>query len=226
MEGKLSPPNITIIGAWRTGTTLMFFLFEHGFKDVITNQVESYALETKLPTRYKWRVSKKPNDAHIIDKISALFNPYFIWMLRDPRDCIVSWKARISNYHLNFEEWKRNNDYIENHIAGNPSHRVIKIVYEELIHRPDEIQEYLMEKISGLEKKRDFTGCYLHFDPGNEIIHQLGGIRPFDKRAIGKWKLDRQRIRGQLEKYPDLQDYLVRYGYETDESWQKELYQD
>jgi hypothetical protein len=225
MNKKLLPPNVVIIGAWRTGTTLMFFLFEHGFKDVVTNQVESYALKTLLPAQHRWRVSKKPNDAHIIDKISALFNPYFVWMIRDPRDCIVSWKSRISSYHLNFEEWKRNNDYIENHIDKNPSHQVVKVVYEEFIHHPNQTQDYLAQTIAGLEKKRDFTQCHNYFDPDNEIIHQLSGIRPFDKTAVGKWKMDKQRIRAQLEKYPDLQDYLVKYGYETDETWQKELVQ-
>jgi hypothetical protein len=214
------PPNIVIIGAWRTGTTLMFFLFEHGFKDVITNQVESYAMETQLPAQYKWRVSKKPNDAHSIDKIYSLFNPYFIWMLRDPRDCIVSWKPRIDNYHLNFEEWKRNNDFIEKSISP----RIIKIVYEHFIHHPDETQDYLIQQIEGLEKKRDFSGCYKQFDPGNEIIHQLSGIRPFDVTTIGKWRNDKPRIREQLEKYPDMQDYLEKYGYETDDTWQRELY--
>jgi hypothetical protein len=226
MEEQLLPPNIVIIGAWRTGTTLMFFLFEHGFADVVTNQTESHAMETLLPARYKWRVSKKPNDAHDIDNISRRFNPYFIWMLRDPRDSIVSWKPRIDNYHLNFEEWKRNNDYIEKHTAANPSHNVIKVVYEDLVHRPDDIQRYLMEKIPGLEKKRDFSQCHRHFDPDNEIIHQLNGIRPFDKTAIGKWTADKPRIREQLAAYPDLQDYLVKYGYETGERWQETLIED
>jgi hypothetical protein len=219
MEDGLLPPNVVIVGAWRSGTTLMFFLFQNGFRNVVTNNRESYALETLLPARYKWRVSKKPNDAHSIDRIYAAIDPYFIWMLRDPRDCIVSWKSPINDYHLNFEEWKRNNDCIEK----GKSSKIIKVVYEDLVTRPEEVQNYMMDCIPGLEKRNTFSVCHKYFDPSSEIIWQLNGIRPPDETSIGKWREDRRRIEEQLTRYPEMHEYLIKYGYEKDASWQKEL---
>ena len=69
----------------------------------------------------------------------------------------------------------------------------------------------------------DIKEIYKKFDPNSEIAWQLSGIRPMDKTAIGKWRQNKERIRDQLDRYPELQQYLIKYGYEKDNMWQQEI---
>ena len=219
MNTKSLPPNIVIIGSWRCGTTLMFFTFAAGFKNVEASYEESHALETSLPSE-KWRISKKPNDAHCMADIIDEIDPYFIAMLRDPRDAIRSWKAQINDYHLNFKEWNRNQDLIEQCIGP----KVLRIRYEDLVRDPNGVQRWIRERIPGLEIKRKFSDCHTAFPSNSDILWQLDGVRPIEPSRIGVWRKDKARIRQQLEQYPEMQSVLEFYGYESDTSWQRALY--
>jgi hypothetical protein len=219
MRPQLLPPNVVIIGSWRCGTTLMFFSFSTGFKDVESSYEESYALETWLPPG-KWRVSKKPNDAHIMTDIIDKIDPYFIALIRDPRDAIRSWKAQKNDYHLDFKEWQRNQDCIEQHMGP----KVIRIRYEDLVKDPNGVQLQMCARIPGLEIKRKFSECHTAFPQDSSILWQLDGVRPMEPSRIGIWQNQKSRIREQLEQHPEMQSELERYGYEHDSSWQELLY--
>ena len=228
MEDKL-PPNIVITGCFRSGTTLLYLLFPHAFEDVIVSGEESDALETLLPARYKWRVSKRPNDIHRVRVIHEKLDPYFIYTIRDPRDCIVSWKDAKNDYHLSYNEWQRNLLFAE----SSKSPKMIFVKFENLILHPNEAQTYLMTRIDGLKKRFDLSECYKYADPNSPVAHQLTHdsgstrngrtIRRMDPSVIGSWVYDKERIREQLAKFPELQAALEKYGYEEDDSWQKLL---
>ena len=219
MLAQKLPPNVVIIGSWRCGTTLMFFLFSTGFKDVESSYEESHALDTLLPPG-KWRVSKKPNDAHVMASITNKIDPYFIALARDPRDAICSWKKQKNDYHLNFEEWKRNQDFIELHKGP----KVIRMRYEDLVKDPDGVQLQICSKIPGLEIRRRFSVCHKDFPKDSRILWQLDGVRPMDSSRIGIWQNHKPRIREQLELYPEMQSALEHYGYELDSLWKVDLY--
>jgi len=234
-EERLLPPNIVITGAWRSGTTLLYLLFPHAFADVCTTGGESDALETLLSARFRWRVSKRPNDIHRIRSIVASFDPYFIYMLRDPRDCIVSWREERNGYYMAFNEWLRNRTFAES--VG--SAKLVTIKFEDLILRPNSVQDLLTRHIGGLEVKRQLDDCFTRMDELSPITFQLcRGVRPAahsranqqsttvrrpDPSVIGVWRNDKSRIREQLDSFPELQAALEKYGYEVDNAWQAEL---
>jgi hypothetical protein len=222
-------PNIIITGSFRSGTTLLFLLFPHAFKEVITNRGESGALETRLPVTFKWRVCKRPNDIHRVRIIYELLDPYIIYMIRDPRDCIVSWKEIKGDYHLSYNEWQRNLLFAE----SSKSRKLIFVRFENMILRPAETQALLLERIEGLEEQCDLARCYQRVDGNSPIVRQLSHdsgprrsgetIRPLDPSVIGAWRHHKGRVRDQLRQFPELQAALEKYEYEKDASWQQLL---
>lgn len=226
---ELLPPNIVIIGSWRSGTTLLFELFQHAFKDVTQNEAESDALDTLLPSGYKWRVSKRPNDAHHIRAIIEKIDPYFIYMLRDPRDCITSWRDSHKSYYMSFNEWMRNLLFAE----SGKSSKIFFQKFENLVLHPGQVQNDLCKKIVGLEKKYSLKECYTFINENSPIAFQLShysnesgtgeAIRAMDPTVIGSWKQHKRRIVEQLTDFPELQAALEKYGYEKDASWQNQL---
>ncbi len=223
------PPNIVITGAFRSGTTLLLLLFPYAFRDVITHEGEITALNVQLPSVYKWRVSKLPNDIHHVRILHEKLDPYIVYMLRDPRDSIVSWKEIKNDYHLSYDEWQRNLIFAES--AKSP--KLIILRFEDLISRPEQIENTIVERIQGIEKKCNFAECYKYMDSKSPYLHQLThdsgpnrsreNIRPMDQSVIGSWRYDKVRIWQQLKKFPEMQATLEKYGYEKDDSWQRLL---
>ena len=228
MGASLAPPNIVITGSWRSGTTLLYLYFPIAFADVIITGGESPAMTTRLPAGFSWRVSKSPNDIHHVREIQAALDPWIIYMLRDPRDCIVSWKAVKHGYHLAFDEWLRNFLFAKSH-EGN---KLLWIRFEQLVRRPEAVRELLAETI-GLQPAIPLAECHEHLIPHGTIQSQLahgvrGGplgptVRPLDPSVIGSWRRDEARIRQQIEQFPEMQAILEWTGYEENETWQHEL---
>lgn len=229
MGVSLAPPNIVITGSWRSGTTLLYLYFPIAFADVAISGVESPAMTTKLPAGFSWRVSKSPNDIHHVREIQAALDTWIIYMLRDPRDCIVSWKAAKHDYHLAFNEWLRNFLFAKSY-RGN---KLLWIRFEQLVRRPEAVQELLAEVI-GLQPVVPLAECHGHFVPHKGTIQHLlahgvrGGslgptVRSLDPSVIGSWRRDKARIRQQLEQFPEMQAILEWMGYEENEAWQHEL---
>ncbi|MGD2124847.1 MAG: sulfotransferase [Desulfobacteraceae bacterium] len=227
---NLLPPNIVITGSFRSGTSLLFLLFPHAFRDVIISGDESDALETKLPSSFKWRVSKRPNDIHRVRVIYKKLDPYFIYMIRDPRDCLVSWKQSKNNYHIiSFNEWLRNLLFAE----SSKSTKLIFLRFEDMIRDPIQTQNHLLERVEGLEKLHDLDQCYRYIDRDSPVTQQLSHdsgptmssetIRPIDPSVIGSWRHHKLRVREQLKQFPEMQAVLEKYGYEEDDSWQNSL---
>lgn len=219
----LSPPNIVITGSWRSGTTLLYLYFPVAFHDVTISGLESPALTTQLPVSFEWRVSKSPNDIHHVREIHETFDPWIIYMLRDPRDCIVSWRPRAGDYHLAFNEWLRNLLFAKSYKGD----WLLLVRFEQLVTEPEVVQARLAQDI-GLRPSVPFAECHDHILP-NQMHHQLarGGtgptIRPLDPSVIGSWRREKGRIRQQLEQFPELQAVLEWLGYEEDDAWQDDL---
>jgi len=224
-----APPNIIITGAFRSGTTLLYLMFPHAFKDVAISGDETDALDTFLPADRKWRVSKRPNDIHRVRILTERLDPYFIYLIRDPRDCVVSWKAVKNDYHLSFNEWLRNLLFAE----SARTEKLLFLRYEDMVLKPSETQVRLVAGIPGLEKAEDLAECSRLIDANSPIAHQLTHdsgperdgqtVRPLDRSPIGAWRHDKRRVRDQLSAFPEMQAALEKYGYEADDAWQADL---
>jgi hypothetical protein len=223
MTVALSLPNIVITGSWRSGTTLLYLYFPVAFHDAVISGSESPALDTLLPASFTWRVSKSPNDIHRVREIREVLDPWIIYMLRDPRDCIVSWKPGKNDYHLAFNEWLRNLLFAKSYRGD----KLIFVRFEQFVSESAIVQAHLAQDI-GLLVKMPFAKCHLHVPP-SPIQNQLarGGtgatIRPLDPSVIGSWRRDKARVRQQLEQFLELQAALEWLGYEKDDEWQKDL---
>ena len=229
MDISLAPPNIVITGSWRSGTTLLYLYFPIAFADVAISGVESPAMTTRLPAGFSWRVSKSPNDIHHAREIQIALDAWIIYMLRDPRDCIVSWKTARHDYHLAFNEWLRNFLFAKSYKGD----KLLWIRFEQLVRRPEAVQELLAE-IIGLRPVIPLAECHRHFVPHGEMIYrQLAHgvrdespgptVRPLDPLVIGSWRRDKARVRQQLDQFPEMQAILEWLGYEENEAWQHQL---
>jgi len=229
LNEAMAPPNVVITGAWRSGTTLLFLLFPPSFQDVVTPDGETAALETLLPCSSSWRLSKRPNDIHVAREIHAQFDPRIIYMLRDPRDCIVSWRLDREGYWMGFNEWLRN--YLFS-LAANQS-RLATVRYEDLVSVPDEVQKDLIERIPGLILREPFSTAWQRINSDSPVSHQLvrstgptrqgPAIREIETTGIGAWRSDVPRVVEQLNAFPEMQAVLEICGYEADAQWQEEL---
>lgn len=220
-------PNVVVTGAWRSGTTLLFMLMPQAFHEVSALETESDALDTELP-QASWRISKRPNDIHRHAEIHNQMGAHLVYLQRDPRDCIVSWRPERSDYWLSFPEWARNWLFS---MAADRHERFHRIRYEDLVTQPDAVQNRLATA-TGMTIRTKFTEAIGTLDPSSPIAHQLRRnsgprqgptVRPFDTSGVGTWRNDRVRIREQLERHPEMQAALELAGYEQDDAWQEGL---
>lgn len=97
----LLPQRIVICGCPRSGTTLMNELLR-SFSDIQVLNRETYALQMPyLLINKKYVVTKHPLDYKNFSDITKTFrNPIIIYMLRDPRDVIISKHYKNKDLYL------------------------------------------------------------------------------------------------------------------------------
>jgi len=190
-------PDIVITGLDRSGTTLMHLLVRYGFFDVDITDGEAAALETDVVCAYPHLCSKKTYDLMKMEKIIDELNAKIIWMVRDPRDCIVS-KAAMNDFR---QYWQRPID-LEKKLGGVRTlfengglscldGSVCIVKFEHLLIDPDGVQDELSFFLS-LDKALPFSKCHRRFceakmKDGGKYICKLNGIRPLDASTTSKW---------------------------------------
>jgi len=99
--------------------------------------------------------------------------------------------------------------------------------YEELIENPRELQQQIADRLQ-IKISRDFSDFHTRSDKKHKDIKSLGGVRPIDPKNVGKYlqEQNRKRIKGQLKHFPEISDYLIKYGYEKDREWEKRVLSD
>lgn len=180
-------------------------------------------LITRPHKTYQIRLSKDPKDLlRLKPSLLKDQNLYVICMIRDPRDIVVSKHGKDSNkYWVGLNKWKRNIK-IFNDLAGHD--RFIPIRYEDLVRNPDKIQEIIIDRMPFLEVEDHFSNFgKLSSVVADKSVDALGGVRPISGTSIGKWQDHKARLLGQIIKHGNIQDDLVRFGYEYNNDWLKEL---
>lgn len=104
----------------------------------------------------------------------------------------------------------------------------ITVSYERLVSSPNKVQ-YEIASFFDLKISKTFKQYwqYIMKTNGNILpsrMHKgLHKIRPINSKSIGNWKKTehRERMIDQLNKYSNLSDLLIRWGYEKDKEWIK-----
>jgi hypothetical protein len=201
----------------RTGTTLMMELMAHCFRFDAVADHELSILD--VPDIEVGRFcSKHPTELEISMKVLER-NPelWIICMVRDPRDIISSKHKKMPDcYWTNLRLWNRE---FKRYLQFRKSDRFIEVRYEDLVSKPDRIQEMLKERIPFLEQKERFSDFHQVAKPGQKAADALGGIREISTSSVGNWRNHLPRVKAQLEIHGDITDSLIDLGYESDAGW-------
>lgn len=144
-----------------------------------------------------------------------------IYVVRDPRDVIVSThKRHPEKYYSSLYFWL-DADRHARRLQNNP--RFIVVRYEDLATDPDGVQRRLEGLMPFLKRRFAFSEFHLHAKVSDQSAVALNGIRPVDASSIGRWRNHLDRVASQIQRHGDIADALIHYGYETDKQWQTQL---
>ncbi|WP_337956259.1 sulfotransferase domain-containing protein [Devosia sp. ZB163] len=202
----------------RTGTTLLAECMRLCFRID-----RSAAHEERL---YRLRrcagisLTKAPQDLRYLAPRLWL-DPRFhaICMVRDPRDTVISKHGSMPDdywVHTSIGRFKEGWNLVQRH-ANHP--RFLWIKYEDLIARPDEVQDRIAARFPFLSKTGRFSDFHSRGDVSVGSQLALNGVRPIDRDNHGKWTAHKERLREKLEEGGRIDDELIQLGYEADRDW-------
>ena len=213
---------IHIVGCGpRTGTTLLTEMMISSYDiDLYTDHEDRIA---KCPPR-KGRVflTKSPKDIIVIEPIlKKMTNLHVIYMLRDPRDMIVSMHgANKERYYSNLKFWNNFMPFARK-LKDHP--RFLTLRYEDLVGKPDEVQARINEHLPFIDQKHKFSDYHRVSNPSSDSRLALGEVRPVSSKSIGNWRNHKERVLGQIQQHGSISNDLIEFGYETNTAWEKEL---
>jgi hypothetical protein len=217
----MNTQRLHIIGPPRSGTTLMHTLFSVCMGvDGITSREER--IWRRLPHGERVLVTKCPGEEHFAPPLLRLdWNLRFIFMLRDPRDLIVSEHgSEPGRYWSNLRIWYEALAVYET-MKDHP--RFIVVRYEDLAHTPDAVQRELLRRLPFLQNTAPFSQYQEHIPqdahPSAQILQAMRGIRAVSAESVGAWRQHLPRVKAHIGRYPDLPARLIELGYEQDTAW-------
>ncbi len=206
-----------VVGCHRSGTTLMTELLGNCF-DIDGRADHEQGLWEPIPDGHRVYLTKKPPDTVRIHRV-FLMDPelYVIAMIRDPRGVITSrHDSKPGVYFSSFWRWER---YLEAIAALENHPRYLTVRYEDLVDDPDAVQDRVARAFPFLH----MTGRFSRFPEGAEVHERarvsLNGVRSVDRTSLGRWRQELPRVKGELIRHPEMNQWLVRLGYEADDTW-------
>lgn len=213
---------IHIMGAGpRTGTTLLMEMMINCFGiDLYADHDARIAMIP--PAKGEVFLTKSPKDIVLIEPILKVFKDlYGIYLIRDPRDMVVSEHGyQKGKYYCSLSLVKEFHPYAER-LMNHP--RFLAIKYEDLVEKPDDVQEVIQERMPWLKRRHNFSDFHAVSKASTHNRVAMGNLRPVDTNSVGNWKNHKPRVLGQLNKYGSIQKFLEENGYETDTQWQELL---
>ncbi|HBL11235.1 MAG TPA: sulfotransferase family protein [Cyanobacteria bacterium UBA11162] len=207
----------------RSGTTLMLELMVSCFE--IDGFSEHEMTIFSYPKQdFKVFCSKQPRDILCIPPLLAIDpNLWIIYLLRDPRDIVVSRHGENSKlYWTNLRHWK-SYTRAARRVMNHP--RFLTVRYENLVKNPNKVQQELMAKLPFLKKRANFSDYDKIARPSQKSLNALGGLRPIATNSIGIWHQHKPRLAAQLELHGSIAEELIEFGYETDDAWLSQINQ-
>ncbi len=209
---------IHIIGCGpRTGTTLLAEALKSSFNIDYCTEHEDRIFVNRHGEG-KVFLTKHPNDVMVIRPfLYVMPQLYVIYMLRDPRDMVVSSHgSKPGVYWCSLRYWKAFTPCYRK-IRNHP--RVITVRYEDLVTNPDRVQEEIRQRMPFLVQQTRFSTFHKHAGPSADSLEAMRGVRPISGSSIGRWKEHLPRIAGQLSLHGDIAQDLVEFGYEENDAW-------
>lgn len=209
-------PRMLVFGCARSGTTLLVNLLRT-FDRVRVHGSEHCASDLFDDPYPGWVALKRTAHCaeHLVTDLPSLRRA--VWILdivRDPRDVVTSVLEPFPGYYCGYDRWDRDLRVSE-HLAGQ-HRRYLRIRYEELVLRPDEVQRDLAD-VLGLSIQSRFSDFPAPM-PGAlpaAAVQALGGVRRLDAGGVGRWRQDEHhaRVSQQLAAHPRMEETLRWMGY-------------
>ena len=215
-----SVARVHIVGAPRSGTTLMLELMVNGFRFDAWAPRET-SLLTPAPRGSHTFCSKWPRAE--FPRLMLWADPalWILSMIRDPRDVIVSrHQLKPDLFWANLRGWNRNYRDIKR-LQGHP--RFILVRYEELVRTPDAIQATIAKRMPFLEFRCAFSQYHQTARPSHQSLRAMHGLRPINAESVGAWRHFPHRVLAQIQLHGDITPALLELGYEADAGWLETL---
>ena len=146
---------------------------------------------------------------------------YVIYVLRDPRDVIVSRHGKEkSRYYSNIRLWCELHDVAKT-LYGHA--RFLEVKYEDFVNRPDEVQKTIVVRFPWLQTLHPFSEYHQYASVSDKSKRAMHGVRPIAPTSVGLWKNNLPRIKGQQEIHGSLTPILMDCGYESSGDWERAL---
>lgn len=223
--------HVSMCGFQRSGSTLLQLMVETCVSDIRTFGKEYWAPAAALYAlrNHSYMLTKTPWDIFFVEDVRKFYatrraNVRFIVTVRDPRAVLASSirDAPVNHsdgYFVMPERWVA---YYEHVRYAQQFADVITVEYEDIVRHPAEVQRRLEEFI-GWHVHLPFERFHDAASPGFERTN-LNGLRPLDPTRVEGWRHEkhRERIRRVLREIPELPEYLIEMGYESDRSWTRD----
>lgn len=205
----------------RSGTTLITEMMIACF-DIDRYTQHEDQITKSPPGRGRVYLTKAPKDTMLIGPVlKAMDDLTVIYMIRDPRDLIVSRHGEAPDeYWASLKFWKAYTPF-GRELMNHP--RFIAIKYEDLVADANAVQQMIMERIPYLNKRYDFTDYHKHHTASEKASKALGGVRAVSGSSIGNWKSHLPRVKQQIKLHGSITADLVEYGYEDSADWERIL---
>ena len=166
-------------------------------------------------------ITKRPKDAMYMPDVIDDPNLYVIYVMRDPRDVIVSRHGKNREmYYSNIRLWR------ELHACAGPlfgHDRFLDIRYEDFVANPDVTQERITAKFPWLEKQHKFSEYHEHAQVSEKSRLAMRDVRPIAPASVGVWREHLGRIVEQQKIHGSMTPDLVACGYESSADWEAVL---
>jgi hypothetical protein len=188
-------------------------LVANGFKNMKPLKWEAIPTQQDI-TPGQVTVGKYPSRAKELTRLLECEDLGCIYMMRDPRDVLVSkFFRRPKIYHVSPQRWL-NTAIIAKNLIDHP--RVLQVKYENLLTNPEEVQNAIAERFN-LEILHPFSECYKYFDATDaDNIKAMKGARPLDPSRIGNWQNNETTVKyvnTTLKFNPHLVTLMNFHGY-------------
>jgi hypothetical protein len=166
-------------------------------------------------------ITKRPKDTMYMPAVIDDPDLYVIYLLRDPRDVIVSRHGKDKGmYYSNIRLWRELHE-IAKSIASHE--RFLEVRYEEFVSQPDAVQRQIAAKFPWLKKKHNFSEYHRHAEVSDKSKLAMNDVRPIAPSSVGKWTSNLPRIQSQQLTHGSLSPDLIACGYETSPIWEQVL---
>ena len=166
-------------------------------------------------------ITKRPKDIMYMPAVIDDPDFFVIYLLRDPRDVIVSRHGKNKDmYYSNIRLWREMQSYATS-ITGHDL--FLQVRYEEFVTNPNAVQAEIAARFPWLEKRYDFSEYHEHARVSEESKLAMHSVRPIAPTSVGVWTKHLGRIKGQQAIHGSLAPDLIASGYELDDAWESVL---